>query len=202
MTADHQQYQHTRAEARFALLRALYEGRHGYLSEATLCAEAGFRAGDYTRTQMLRDVQHLEGRGLVATSTRQDGAGLRARITPQGVDVCEHAAPCPAGIARPDGGPSLWHRQLREARWRILQALAVGMPYATSEATVARAINDIDLSLSVPQLRQELCYLANLGLVALRQEEPWTACLTPDGTDVVEHEADAPAGVHRPSKYY
>lgn len=198
MTAHHQ---HTRAEARYALLRALYEGRHGFLSEATLCAEAGFGAGEITRTQMLRDVQHLEGRGLVATSPRQDGA-LRARITPHGVDVVEHAAPCPAGVARPGAGPSLWHRQLREARWRILQALAVGMPYATSEATVARAINDIDLSLSVPQLRQELCYLAHLGLVTLRQDEPWTACLTPDGTDVVEHEADAPAGVHRPSKYY
>ena len=69
---------------------------------------------------------------------------------------------------------------------------------------VWRVLTDIKLSLSLNQLRRELSYLRDLGLIELEGEECdiWFAKLTAQGVDVVEYTTKAPAGVARPRKYW
>jgi hypothetical protein len=73
-----------------------------------------------------------------------------------------------------------------------------------SEQIVWRVLTDIKLSLSLNQLRRELAYLRDLGLIELEGEECdiWFAQLTAPGVDVVEYTTKAPAGVARPRKYW
>lgn len=198
----HDQNASARAEARWVLLIALYEARHGAVSEGVLAgelAEAGYPA---VRGDVQRDLQYLHGRLLVRCE-QADHGGWRARILPGGVDLVEYATGAPAGVARPAGGPTVVHRQIREKRWEIVRALAIGMPIETTERTLLRAINDVDDEISEPALRRELCYLQAVGLVEVNDAAPvWRAQLTPDGVDVHEYAADCPAGIDRPARYY
>jgi len=101
-------------------------------------------------------------------------------------------------------GLDLEQRQREEARWRILRVVDAGRPIAVSEQIVWRVLSDIKLALSLNQLRRELAYLRDLGLVELEGEECdlWFAKLTARGVDVVEYTAKAPASVARPRKYW
>lgn len=199
----HDHHAGDQADARWTLLGALYEARHGFLSESVMmgeCQEAGI---ELTRQGLHRLAQYLAGRGLAELARVAHSGAWRVRITPAGVDVVEHATTCPAGIGRPATGASVRQRQLRDARWRILLTLSIGMPQQTSERTILRAINDVDLEISEQQLRQELCYLQRTGLVSIDEGRPtWQAQLTPNGVDVVEYVAEAPPGVDRIAKYW
>ncbi|MEM1055171.1 MAG: hypothetical protein AAGI52_06565 [Bacteroidota bacterium] len=199
----HERNSGNQAEARWALLSALYEARHGFLSEGVMAKECAEEGVKLTRQGLHRVAQYLAGRGLAEIDEQEGSGAWRVRITPEGVDLVEHVGDCPDGIARPETGASVRQRQLREARWRVLQTLSIGMPYATSERIILKAINDIDLELSEQQLRQELSYLARTGLSVIDDEQSiWKAHLTPDGVDVVEYVRDAPPGVERPEKYW
>ena len=103
----------------------------------------------------------------------------------------------------PDG-LDLEQRQREEARWRILRVVDAGRPVAVSEQIVWRVLTDIKLALSLNQLRRELSYLHDLGLIELEGEDSdiWFAKLTAQGVDVVEYTAKAPAGIARPRKYW
>jgi hypothetical protein len=98
----------------------------------------------------------------------------------------------------------LEQRQREEARWRILRVVDAGRPIAVSEQIIWRVLADIKLALSLNQLRRELSYLRDLGLVELEGEgtETWFVKLTAGGVDLVEYNAKAPAGVARPKKYW
>jgi hypothetical protein len=98
----------------------------------------------------------------------------------------------------------LEQRQREEARWRILRVIDAGRPIGVSEQIVWRVLTDIRISLSLNQLRRELTYLRDLGLIELEGEECdiWFATLTAQGVDVVEYTLKAPAGVARPRKYW
>lgn len=98
----------------------------------------------------------------------------------------------------------LEQKQREEARWRILRVLDAGRPIAVSENIIWRVLGDIHLPLSLTQLRRELTYLRDLGLVELdgEESETWFAKLTAEGVDVVEYTLAAPAGVKRPRKYW
>ncbi len=101
-------------------------------------------------------------------------------------------------------GMDLEQRQREEARWRILRVVDAGRPIAVSEQIVWRVLTDIRIALSLNQMRRELSYLRDLGLVELEGEDCdiWFAKLTAQGVDVVEYTAKAPAGVARPRKYW
>ena len=103
----------------------------------------------------------------------------------------------------PDG-VEFEQRQREEARWRVLRVVDAGRPIAVSEQIVWRVLSDIKLQLSLNQLRRELSYLRDLGLIELEGEDCdiWFAKLTAQGVDVVEYTAKAPAGVARPRKYW
>ena len=98
----------------------------------------------------------------------------------------------------------LEQKQREEARWRILRVLDAGRPIAVSETIVWRVLADIKLALTLNNLRRELTYLKDLGLLELEGEEneTWYARLTANGVDVVEYTVAAPAGIARPRKYW
>jgi hypothetical protein len=98
----------------------------------------------------------------------------------------------------------LEQRQREEARWRILRVVDAGRPIPVSEQIIWRVLTDIKIALSLNQLRRELTYLHDLGLLELEGHDSdiWFASLTAQGVDVVEYTAKAPAGVARPRKYW
>ncbi len=94
-------------------------------------------------------------------------------------------------------------KQREEARWRILRVVDAGRPVPVSEQVIWRVLGDINVPLSLNQVRRELAYLRDLALLELagEQSDTWFAKLTASGVDVVEYTATAPAGVARPRKY-
>ena len=101
-------------------------------------------------------------------------------------------------------GLDLEQRQREEARWRILRVVDAGRPVAVCEQIIWRVLTDIKLALSLNQVRRELTYLHDLGLLELEGEDTdiWFAKLTAQGVDVVEYTVKSPAGVARPRKYW
>jgi hypothetical protein len=101
-------------------------------------------------------------------------------------------------------GLDIEQRQREEARWRILRVVDAGRPVAVCEQIVWRVLTDIKITLSLNQVRRELSYLHDLGLLELEGEDSdiWFARLTAHGVDVVEYTVKAPAGVARPRKYW
>jgi hypothetical protein len=68
-------------------------------------------------------------------------------------------------------GLDLEQRLREEARWRILRVVDAGRPVAVCEQIVWRVLTDIKLGLSLNQVRRELSYLRDLGLLELEGEE-------------------------------
>lgn len=99
---------------------------------------------------------------------------------------------------------NLERSQREEIRWRILRALDVSRPVRLGENVLFRTLTDIDLPIGPRQLRRELLYLIDKGLVDVRSREAavWSLALTPDGIDVVEYTIEAPDGVGRPPRYW
>lgn len=97
----------------------------------------------------------------------------------------------------------LEQKQREEARWRILRVVDAGGAVPVSEHVIWRVLDDINISLSLNQVRRELGYLSDLGLLELSglESDIWFAKLTAGGVDVIEYTAKAPAGVARPRKY-
>jgi DNA-binding transcriptional ArsR family regulator len=92
--------------------------------------------------------------------------------------------------------------QRESVRWTILRALDAGRPLSVSEALLSRTLNDASLHVTPSQLRRELDYLADAGLIDLVRERPvWSADLTTRGVDVVEYTIAAPPGINRPPQY-
>lgn len=92
----------------------------------------------------------------------------------------------------------------REIRWRILVTLNVSRPTFTSERVIHATLDDSDLPATAADVRRELDYLRDHGLVEIKGEKTsptWSAALTGQGVDVVEYEVEAPPGVKRPKAW-
>lgn len=98
----------------------------------------------------------------------------------------------------------LERHQREEMRWRILRILDSGRPYPVGEQLIYRVICDVQLPASPQQIRRELDYLRDKGLVELTTENrpDWQAALTGKGVDVVEYSVDSPAGITRPPRSF
>ena len=88
------------------------------------------------------------------------------------------------------------------ARRRILQILQAGQPVGVNLAVIELALSDAKLKLDTTQLRVELDYLEEKGLLKIERgryfgENEIAARLTPAGVDVVEGAVDCPAGIAR-----
>ena len=101
-------------------------------------------------------------------------------------------------------GMNLGQRNREEARWRMLRVVDSGRPVPVSEQVILQVLDNLHLEYSLKQLRRELTYLRDLGLVKLSGEDSdfWFVELTAMGVDVVEYNAKSPAGIARPRKYW
>ncbi len=102
------------------------------------------------------------------------------------------------------GGPEfdLERAQREEARWRILLALDVGRPLHVAEALLLRVLSDMDLPVTPHEVRRELAYLEDRGLIEIkgRDEGTWLVTLTRTGIDIVEYTVPCDPGINRPPR--
>lgn len=89
-------------------------------------------------------------------------------------------------------------------RWYILIAANSGRPDEVAEPLVLSVIQSIPIECTALELRRELDYLEDRGLVELQRHEgaPWTAQITRAGVDVVEYTVPCEPGIARPKKYW
>ena len=93
--------------------------------------------------------------------------------------------------------------QLRreDARWKMLQIVDAGRPIGVNEGIVRRVLMDLKLPMQEAELRREMTYLRDLGLIEIGEsDDELFAKATSQGVAVVEYTAAAPAGVARPVK--
>jgi hypothetical protein len=89
-------------------------------------------------------------------------------------------------------------------RWLILLTLNNARPIGAYEELVLATLQAMYQDATPMELRRELDYLADRGLVELRKEPSgrWFADLTRDGTDVAEYTVECDPGIARPPKYW
>lgn len=94
--------------------------------------------------------------------------------------------------------------RVEQIRWICLDALQHGRPYPVAEPLILGAIQGVPIQCSALDLRRELDYLADRGLVSLKRLEgsPWQAEITRAGVDVVEYTVAVDPGIARPRKYW
>jgi len=91
--------------------------------------------------------------------------------------------------------------QREDARWKMLRVIDAGRPVGVNESIIHRVLSDLSLPFSQADLRRELAYLRDLGLIELGEADgEQFAKVTAAGVAVVEYAAAAPAGVARPAK--
>ncbi len=96
-------------------------------------------------------------------------------------------------------------KQRREQlRWLMLSALDAARPLGANEHLILSVVRELIADLTPRELRRELDYLEERGLVKLaRKDTPaWHAELTRDGIDVVEYTVECDPGIARPAKYW
>lgn len=88
------------------------------------------------------------------------------------------------------------------ARWRILVVLEAGRPTNVNEDLIRICLDEANVPVSPQEVRRELDYLRDSGLVELHGEdsEYWSAALTAKGLEVVEYRVPNPPGVDRPRR--
>jgi hypothetical protein len=86
-------------------------------------------------------------------------------------------------------------------RWILLLGLWHARPYGTTEGVLLSACRDIPLRATTDEVRRELHSLEQRGLLKIERGALWSAVLSPQGEDVVDYRADAPAGIARPPRW-
>lgn len=100
--------------------------------------------------------------------------------------------------------PDLQKARREQMRWIILLTLQNSRPVEIHEAVVLQVLQGIYADATALEVRREMDYLADRGLVCLnkRPEGVWLADLTRHGVDVVEYTVDVEPGIARPAKYW
>lgn len=91
-----------------------------------------------------------------------------------------------------------------ELRWLILQALNAAQPVGAAETIVKNAIESVVLDVTVLEIRTQLDYLAERGLVTIthRDSPVWYAKANRHGIDIVEYTVECLPGIARPKKWW
>jgi len=98
-----------------------------------------------------------------------------------------------------------FQKALRETvRWIALDAVNHGRPYPVAEPLILGAIQGVPVQCTALELRRELDYLEDRGLVEItrRESAPWAVELTRAGVDVVDYTVEVEPGIARPKKYW
>lgn len=90
------------------------------------------------------------------------------------------------------------------ARWVTLGALYHGAGYPVAERLILSVLEAVPVRSSAADVRAHLSYLETAGLARVERlpDGTWTASVNRHGMDVVEYNADCPAGIARPKKYW
>lgn len=97
--------------------------------------------------------------------------------------------------------------QREETRWRILQILEKTRGSEIRELIIWRTLDDLQLVPSMVELRRELFYLSEKGLIKANQIRSefgyeWRAQLSAQGIDFVEYTTGDIPGIARPERYW
>lgn len=91
-------------------------------------------------------------------------------------------------------------------RWLIVSTLNAARPLGASEPLILSAIAGIPFRVTALELRRELEYLEERGILltnpASKDTPSWHAKLTRHGTDVAEYTVECNPGIARPKKYW
>jgi len=89
-------------------------------------------------------------------------------------------------------------------RWLVLLTLYNASPIGAYEELLLATIQAVHQDATALEVRRQLDYLSDRGLVQLRKEPGgrWFGDLTRDGTDVAEYTVDCDPGIARPVKYW
>lgn len=90
------------------------------------------------------------------------------------------------------------------ARWVALTALYHGASYPVAERLVLSVLEAVPIQSTAADVRSHLHFLSAAGLASIHRlpDGAQTACITKAGMDCVEYNADCPAGIARPQKYW
>jgi hypothetical protein len=90
-------------------------------------------------------------------------------------------------------------KKTQDLRWRVLSSCYNGKPMALGDVLVLRICADTGFNVERQHVREALDYLEGKELVTLKRNAvEWLSRITDDGTDVVEGNAECPAGINRP----
>jgi len=100
--------------------------------------------------------------------------------------------------------PDLARVRRETLRWLAILTLNNARPLGLYEGPVLAVVQAEYPDATAHELRKELDYLADRGLVGLRKEPSgrWHADLTRHGVDVAEYTVDVEPGIARPAKYW
>lgn len=89
-------------------------------------------------------------------------------------------------------------------RWHILLTLNNSRPIGAYEELVLATVQGIFPDATHLEIRRELDYLADRGLIDLTKEPSgrWFSDLTRYGVDLAEYTVDCEPGIARPKKYW
>lgn len=90
-----------RENMRWLILSTLDRARPAGAPEMLILSIITALLPDATRLEIRRELDYLEGRGLLKIEDKDLGV-WRAELTRAGVDVVEYTVPCEPGIARPE----------------------------------------------------------------------------------------------------
>ncbi len=122
--------------------------------------------------------------------------------------VADVGAGSPTGVAFGTGAkfPAKYQRALFVGDWSYGNVYAVHLTPigGTYTGTVEPFLSGVPLPVTQHELRRELDYLEERGLVKLRNQNTgvWFGELTRDGIDVVEYTVECDPGIARPQKYW
>lgn len=90
------------------------------------------------------------------------------------------------------------------ARWVALDALYHGAGYPVGERLILSVLEAVPVRSSAGDVRSHLAYLETAGLIEVQRGDngTWTASIGRRGMDIVEYNAECPAGIARPKKYW
>lgn len=89
-------------------------------------------------------------------------------------------------------------------RWQLIRTLDLARPHTANEVFLLDVMRAIYKDATPLEVRRELDYLEDRGLVALVKSPhgQWFADLTRHGIDIAEYTVACEAGIARPEKYW
>lgn len=182
-----------REQLRWRILETLDTVRPDRMAESLMLGVLVAAGFDLGAKDLARELDYLQDRKLLRGDSRQ-----RWALTYVGVDVIEYTLPCLPGIARPDHAPDRVAKTRREQlRLRILAVLDTSRPVSMPESFLADVLTGAGYAVTPTDLRRELDYLQDRGLVQTDRSADWLCEVTHYGTDLVEGTSETYPGIAR-----